>query len=329
VAMKLRQQERNIFQIIFLVVTAASGGKCFTIPEGLNVTIHDSLDQAVQETLTIDCQSPYTDVVRDVLTVIQSPNYPRPYGPNLQCEVTITLGTDLQDYKVAAKFTDFKLEKTTKTDYLDIFDGETDNDPLLTKLYGSYGETIRVDSTRTNSLKLRFVTNAQNADKGFSMIVQQKEVRPCTVPPALDTKFRAKHVCPGDPKAEDAAKKSCERNAKAKTDKEKTDRNHVFFLENIALSYYTDSLIRNDNCEALFPEAWYCEDVPIQVVDTPAAIDACAKQTEKNCRSCRERYLSAETFEAEVSTITGHLYFGDGYYLDPNGVRHEFNLENC
>jgi len=54
-------------------------------------------------------------------------------------------------------------------DFIDIFDGETDQAPLLQKLSGDYRENVLFLSSTTNAVLLRFTSDNSVSKSGFAI----------------------------------------------------------------------------------------------------------------------------------------------------------------
>ncbi|XP_048417522.2 cubilin isoform X2 [Stegostoma tigrinum] len=95
---------------------------------------------------------------------IHSPNYPSPYGSNVDCSWVITV-----DYHhcVLLDFADFDLEhhQSCDSDYVAVYDGWNEAAPMLGKLCGSLIPK-RITSTH-NVIYVRFRSNDSNEHKGF------------------------------------------------------------------------------------------------------------------------------------------------------------------
>jgi len=320
--MKLVSQPKYNLAIA-IALASIIGANCSVLPS-LNITIVDSMHPAVDQ--TIKCAPPF-DVVKIKATEITSPNYPNPYGSNLDCTVNI----EFTGKKVAAKFFEFNVEDMDKeklTDWLEVFDGDTADAELITRLYGNHPEEMRVDSTK-DSMKIRFQTNSQKQYKGFRLGVYEKDVSSCAMPATADRAFKEKHVVlnDGNPNAKDAAEISCERNFNNPSDAQ--PKNSVFFSQSMTLNYYYDSIINNKNCQTLFPVAWVCTGVPKEFDrNDPQALEKCIKNVTPNCNKCNQP--NAKEYEVMVAKSTGHLFFEDAYYIDSEEVRHKINLkEQC
>ena len=115
-------------------------------------------------TKTIDCDPPY-DKVNQPGTIIISPNYPKQYERNKDCQVTVKFA---EGQRVAIKFDDFELVYSCTKDYLEVRDGATSNSTLIgSKLCGSKNPGV-IESTG-NSMTLRFHTNSRLERKGFKI----------------------------------------------------------------------------------------------------------------------------------------------------------------
>ncbi|XP_067863171.1 cubilin [Heptranchias perlo] len=95
---------------------------------------------------------------------IHSPNYPRPYGNNVDCSWVITM--DNHDH-ILLSFTDFDLKhhQSCDSDYVAVYDGMDEAAPMLEKLCGGLIPG-RITSTH-NALYVRFRSQGSNEHRGF------------------------------------------------------------------------------------------------------------------------------------------------------------------
>ncbi|XP_048462936.1 cubilin [Rhincodon typus] len=95
---------------------------------------------------------------------IHSPNYPSPYGSNVDCSWVITVD---YHHRVLLDFADFDLEhhQSCDSDYVAVYDGLDEAAPVLGKLCGSLIPK-RITSTH-NVIYVRFRSNNSNEHKGF------------------------------------------------------------------------------------------------------------------------------------------------------------------
>ena len=115
-------------------------------------------------TKTIDCDPPY-DKVNQPGTIIISPNYPKQYERNKDCQVTVKFA---EGQRVAIKFDDFELDYSCTKDYLEVRDGVTSNSTLIgSKLCGSQNPGV-IESSG-NSMTLRFHSDGTLVRRGFKI----------------------------------------------------------------------------------------------------------------------------------------------------------------
>ena len=82
-------------------------------------------------TKTIDCDPPY-DKVTQPGTIMISPNYPKQYERNKDCQVSVKFA---EGQRVAIKFDDFELDYSCTKYYLEVRDGATSNSIGLFSLF--------------------------------------------------------------------------------------------------------------------------------------------------------------------------------------------------
>ncbi|XP_078391727.1 cubilin [Cetorhinus maximus] len=94
---------------------------------------------------------------------IHSPNYPSPYGNNLDCSWVITVDNH---YHILLEFADFDLEhQSCDSDYVAVYDGLDEAAPMLGKLCGGL---IPGGITSTRSvIYVRFRSQSSNEHRGF------------------------------------------------------------------------------------------------------------------------------------------------------------------
>ncbi len=93
-----------------------------------------------------------------------SPNYPRLYGPRMNCVWTIKAPLN---YSINLNFDDFDTESCH--DYVQVFDGQTVNDLLLDKLCGKLSSASLTGITSTSNLMtVKFFTDSSINFRGFS-----------------------------------------------------------------------------------------------------------------------------------------------------------------
>ncbi|XP_072431088.1 cubilin [Chiloscyllium punctatum] len=102
--------------------------------------------------------------------VFHSPNYPSPYGSNIDCSWIITVD---YHHHVLLDFVDFDLEQhqSCDSDYVAVYDGLDETALMLRKLCGSL-ISERITSTY-NVLYVRFRSNGSNEHKGFKAVFDQ------------------------------------------------------------------------------------------------------------------------------------------------------------
>ncbi|OCT83750.1 hypothetical protein XELAEV_18021889mg [Xenopus laevis] len=109
---------------------------------------------------TVECGGTFTTPSRN----ITSPNHPKDYPPSKTCQYIITAPLS---YKISLRLISMDIERSRqcRRDYLDIYDGDSIDAPLLGRFCGS----LMMCSPRSNGnrMLLRFVTNANIQGKGF------------------------------------------------------------------------------------------------------------------------------------------------------------------
>ena len=95
-----------------------------------------------------------------------TPNYPTPYGPNLDCEWIIRVP---DDEKLVLGFNEFHLESSQgcSADYVEIRDGNTESDVLLGRYCGTTAPMMIKASADT--VWFKFHSNDRISGKGFEV----------------------------------------------------------------------------------------------------------------------------------------------------------------
>ncbi|KAE8606505.1 hypothetical protein XENTR_v10010761 [Xenopus tropicalis] len=111
---------------------------------------------------TVQCGGTFYTPSRNVTT----PNYPKSYPPNLDCQFIITAPTS---YKVALNINNFFVEKSANCqyDYLEIYDGNSMSAPKIGSRYCSY-QVFNVMVSSGRSMLLRFHSDASVQMYGFT-----------------------------------------------------------------------------------------------------------------------------------------------------------------
>ena len=118
-------------------------------------------------TVTIDCDSPFDEVTIPGTAII-SPNFPRNYDDEKDCEVTIRFSTN---QKVAITIEAFDVESHFNCgyDFLDLYDGDSTDSPIIgSKLCDSVGIGTKVLSTG-NVMTLHFHSDTSVTESGFKL----------------------------------------------------------------------------------------------------------------------------------------------------------------
>ena len=114
----------------------------------------------------MDCSSPI-DVVLTPGTVIMSPNYPKPYTNNLDCQVTIR---SANSKKVLIEFDPvFGMDQNhaCQYDYLEVRDGPSSSSNLIGKF--CYNVAPSPIQSTGNAMTLIFHTDFSNIYTGFKI----------------------------------------------------------------------------------------------------------------------------------------------------------------
>uniref|UniRef100_A0A4W3K7X0 Cubilin n=1 Tax=Callorhinchus milii TaxID=7868 RepID=A0A4W3K7X0_CALMI len=95
---------------------------------------------------------------------IHSPNFPNPYGNNVDCSWVITVDTH---YRVFLNFTDFDTENRQSCDsaYIAVHDGSNQGDPLIEKICD--GKIPGGFTSTSNVMYVHFLSESNVKNKGF------------------------------------------------------------------------------------------------------------------------------------------------------------------
>lgn len=96
---------------------------------------------------------------------ISSPNYPKPYSHNAQCEWRISVN---EGSSIEIIFTDLDMEQQTecKYDYLEIFDGPDASTRSMGKFCSSENHPMHLETSGNHAL-IRMNTDDSHASRGF------------------------------------------------------------------------------------------------------------------------------------------------------------------
>ncbi|XP_067930809.1 cubilin-like [Watersipora subatra] len=95
----------------------------------------------------------------------QSPNHPNEYPHNTNCEWNITVA-EFQTVKISFQEFDIEAHGACIYDYVAIFDGLDSNSRMLDKICGQNHTDVSFSST-SNSMRVRFSSDASSAGRGF------------------------------------------------------------------------------------------------------------------------------------------------------------------
>ncbi|XP_028834623.1 CUB and sushi domain-containing protein 3-like isoform X3 [Denticeps clupeoides] len=111
------------------------------------------------------CQAPCGSRLTGSEGTVLSPNYPRNYTAGHACVYEVSVPGEF------VLFGQFVVFQTSSQDVVEIFDGPTQESPLLSSLHGSHsGETLPLSSG--NEITIKFTTTGPNAAKGFHFVYQ-------------------------------------------------------------------------------------------------------------------------------------------------------------
>ena len=119
-----------------------------------------------QISLSGSCPGTYDETQKE----LHSPNYPRDYGNNADCQWNIQASTGR---RIEIRFADFRLEPQSECqfDWLQIHDGRDSSSPIIgSKMCGSTIPNNIVSSE--NNLHLRFRSDHSVPEKGFNINYQ-------------------------------------------------------------------------------------------------------------------------------------------------------------
>ncbi|VDI54376.1 cubilin [Mytilus galloprovincialis] len=122
-----------------------------------DVGVTDSGFRAHYIALTTDCGGHFSDLMGS----FSSSNYPYDYPNNVDCYFYITVPTE---YAITIILKEVHLSATSY-DYLTVFDGDTENHPMIKQLFGDY-INYRLRSTG-NQMLLHFHTDSSGTNIGF------------------------------------------------------------------------------------------------------------------------------------------------------------------
>ena len=111
----------------------------------------------------MNCMFPFQRIKTPRTTII-SPNFPRNYSNNMDCELSITFEST---QRVGVNFDLFDIEAGC-SDWLMIFDGNSSNAPLLGSKYCGASRLGSVESSG-NSMHLNFHSDSTITKSGFKL----------------------------------------------------------------------------------------------------------------------------------------------------------------
>ena len=137
--------------------------------EATTTTTETTTASGPSPTITIDCSSPFDEVVIPG-TTIMSPNYPNAYNNSLDCQVTIRFaGSDTVLIEFDPVY-EIESHSTCAYDYLDARDGPSANSPLIGgSRHCGMAEPAPIQSTG-NSMTLVFHTDSSVTKTGFKIV---------------------------------------------------------------------------------------------------------------------------------------------------------------
>ena len=115
----------------------------------------------------MDCEPPFKPITTPNTTII-SPNYPNPYDPDVDCQVTVNFHE-----KVSIVFEDFDLfdygNCNYDSDWLEAHDGDSSESDMIGERLCGHDLPRPIESTG-NSMTLVFHTDSKNqVFKGFKI----------------------------------------------------------------------------------------------------------------------------------------------------------------
>ena len=125
-------------------------------------------------------------------------------------------------------------------------------------------------------------------------------------------RFHKKHESPiATSSADFAARVSCRRNTDSNLGHAQ-GRNTVLFNK---INWVNGHTI--DKCGGYYSDIFQCSGIPT----TGLPIDSCVSTGSVHCRSCKERYPTAQQFYVQIAKNSGHLFYKDVWYHDGNNWR--------
>ena len=137
----------------------------------------------------------------------------------------------------------------------------------------------------------------------------------CTLKASGLKKFNDKHVSNKAANIHNAKEKSCQRQAD-KNQKNLAGTNTVHFNEVTAgFQWSFASMIASDptNCGKEYNDLFVCKNVPTIYLN---ANDCLNKDNQQKCKSCKEKYPTAQSFRVDVDQEDGHLEHNWIFYSD-------------
>ncbi|XP_033626382.1 low-density lipoprotein receptor-related protein 12-like [Asterias rubens] len=122
-----------------------------------------------------DCHSVCRHYYDSDYKYFTSPNFPNNYDSNLDCSWTLSVKSGAI---IQLRFHTFNLEQGYDTDYVNVYDGDTEGPQFLIGNYYSYDKAVNVppkviDGTG-NTMLVIFHTDASSNNKGFNVTYQTK-----------------------------------------------------------------------------------------------------------------------------------------------------------
>ena len=135
--------------------------------EATTTTTETTTVSGPSPTVTIDCSSPFDEVVIPG-TTIMSPNYPNAYNNSFDCQVTIRFaGSDTVLIEFDPLY-EIESHSTCSYDYLEARDGPSANSALIGSRHCGMAEPAPIQSTG-NSMTLLFHTDMYVSRTGFKI----------------------------------------------------------------------------------------------------------------------------------------------------------------
>jgi len=138
---------------------------------------------------------------------------------------------------------------------------------------------------------------------------------PCALKANGLTKFNGKYVSYKNATLHNAKEKSCQRQADRKL-KNLAGTNTVLFNEVTAgFQWSFASMIASDptNCGKEYNDLFVCKNVPTIYLN---ANDCLNKDNQQKCKSCKEKYPTAQSFRLDIDQEDGNIDYNWIYYSE-------------